>query len=150
MTLKVFGQGQLTVKFFENLLDVEVLNKHKKVVQSFMSDSPAIVKSGVYDIRVTGNPFFEHFEKNVKVNPGGKHEIEVTGAGVLQIDHPKVVGFHVFDGNEKEIGTYLTNFPFVLKTGTYRFFINEKCNIDGIQVKFEKSLRRLSCEAFKH
>ena len=86
----------------------------------------------------------------MKIIPGGKHEIKVTNAGVLQIDHPKVVGFHVYDGTEKEVGNYLTNFPFVLKTGTYRFFINDKCNIDGVNVKFEKSLRRISCEAYKH
>jgi len=150
VTLKVFGEGQVTVKFFEHILDVDVLNKHKKVVQSFESDTAATVKSGVYDIRITGNPFYEHFEKDIKVNPNGKTEIEITNAGILQIDHPKVVGFHVFDGADHDIGNYLTNFPFVLKTGTYRFFVNQKCNIDGIQVKFEKSLRRLSCEAFKH
>jgi hypothetical protein len=114
-----------------------------------MSDTPTLISSGVYDVRISGNPFFERYEKKVKIVPGGKEEIEVADAGILQIDHPTVVGFHVFDGADKDLGNYLTNYPFVLKTGTYRFFINEKCNIDGIQVKNEKSLHRLSCEAFK-
>lgn len=150
VTLRVEGKGTMNVDFFENLLDVDILDRNKKVVKNFLSDTPTILKSGVYDIRITGNPFFEQYEKNVKIIPGGKHEIKVTNAGVLQIDHPKVVGFHVYDGTEKEVGNYLTNFPFVLKTGTYRFFINDKCNIDGVNVKFEKSLRRISCEAYKH
>ncbi len=150
VTLKVEGKALLNVDFFENLLEVDVLDRNKKVVNNFLSDTPTIVKSGVYDVRITGNPYFVQYERNVKFIPGAKIEIKVTGAGVLQIDHPSVVGFHVFDGTDKDVGNYLTNFPFVLKTGTYRFFINDKCNIDGINVKFEKSLRRLSCEAFKH
>ena len=143
--LKVSGVGYLQVNFFNHLLDVEVLNRDKKVVNSFESDTLTPIKSGVYDIRIYGDPFFEHYEKNFKIVPGGKNEIPVESAGVVQVDYPKTVGIHVFDGNEKELGNYLTNFPFVLKTGTYRFFVSAACNIEGITVRKEKTLQRLRC-----
>ena len=149
VTLTVQGEGQVNVDFFENLLDVDVLDRNKKVVKNFPSDTPTIIKSGVYDLRVTGNPFFEFYQSDVKVIPGGKYELKIADAGVLQVDHPGVVGFHVFDTNEKDIGNYLTNYPFVLKAGTYRIYVNEKCNMQGVQVKSEKSLRRISCEAYQ-
>ncbi len=147
VTLKVQGIGAVQVNFFENLLDVEVLDRNKKVVNSFTSDEIYKVKSGLYDIHIFASPFFEQYERNIQIVPGGLFKVEITGAGVVQVDYPKVVGVHVFDGNEKEIGKYLTNYPFALKTGTYRFYINDECNIEGIQVKFEKSLRRLNCSA---
>ena len=145
VTLRVAGSGQMTVHFFKGLLDVEILNKDKKVVQSFSSDEPAIVKSGVYDVRISGDPFFEKIEQKFKIVPGGKHEITIDGIGVVQVNYPTNVGFHVFDGGEKELGNYITNFPFVLKTGAYRFFVNDKCNIEGITVRNEKSIQVLQC-----
>lgn len=143
--LKVVGVGYLEVKFFNNLLDVEVLNKDKKVVQSFESDQLMPVKSGEYDIRIFGDPFYEHYEKKYLVIPGKKQEIELDNLGVVQVDYPRPVGIHVFNGNDKEIGTYLSNFPFVLKGGDYRFYINEQCNIPGITVRKEKTVQRLQC-----
>ena len=143
--LKVTGVGYLEVKFFNNLLDVEVLNRDKKVIQNFESDQLVPIKSGVYDIRIAGEPFFEHYERNYKIIPGKKQEIELENIGVVQVDYPNPVGIHVFNGNEKEIGTYLSNFPFVLKTGDYRFYVNDQCNIAGITVRKEKTIQRLQC-----
>lgn len=143
--LKVVGVGYLEVKFFNNLLDVEVLNKDKKVVQSFESDQLVPIKSGVYDIRIFGEPFYEHYEKKYLIIPGKKQQIELDNLGVIQVDYPRPVGIHVFDGNEKEIGTYLSNFPFVLKGGDYRFYVNDQCNIPGITVRKEKTVQRLQC-----
>jgi hypothetical protein len=145
VTLRVAGSGLVMVNFFKGLLDVEILNRDKKVVQSFMSDEPAIVKSGTYDIRIAGEPFYERTERKFKVVPGGKHEINVEGIGVVQVNYPSNVGIHVFDGNDKELGNYLTNFPFILKTGAYRFFVNANCNIEGITVRNEKSIQVLQC-----
>jgi Ca-activated chloride channel family protein len=143
--LKVTGVGYLTVNFFNNLLDVEILNKDKKVVQSFESDSMVAIKSGTYDIHVAGDPFFEKNFKRFKIIPGKKHEIPIDDVGVVQVDYPTAVGIHVFDGNEKDLGAYLANFPFVLKAGTYRFFINKECNIESITVRKEKTIQRLQC-----
>ncbi len=143
--LKVTGVGYVEVKFFNNLLDVEILNRDKKVVQSFESDQLIPVKSGEYDIRIFGDPFFEHYEKKYRVIPGKKHLIELDDLGVVQVDFPRPVGIHVFDGNNKELGSYLSNFPFVLKAGDYRFFVNDQCNIDGITVRKEKTVQRLQC-----
>jgi Ca-activated chloride channel family protein len=145
VTLKVAGIGNLKVNFFDQLLDVEILDRNKKVVSSFSSDTEQAVKTGVYDVHITANPFFELYERNVKITPGGNQRIDVITAGVVQIDYPSVVGVHVYTANEKEVGKYLTNYPFVLKTGTYRFYINDRCNITGIQVKAEKTLKRLGC-----
>jgi Ca-activated chloride channel family protein len=143
--LKVTGVGYVQVTFFNNLLDVEIINRDKKVLQSFESDNWVPVKSGEYDIRISGEPFFEHYEKKYKIIPGKKHEIAVDDVGVVQVDYPKAVGIHVFDGNEKEIGSYISNFPFVLKTGAYRFYVNDNCNIEGITVRKEKTVQRLQC-----
>jgi hypothetical protein len=143
--LKVSGVGYVQVNFFNNLLDVEVLNRDKKVVKSFESDHFVPVKSGEYDIRVFGDPFYELNFKKYKIIPGKKHEIPVDDAGVVQVDFPSAVGIHVFDGNEKDMGSYLTNFPFVLKTGTYRFYVNKDCNLSGITVRKEKTINRLQC-----
>lgn len=145
VTLRVAGSGLLEVKFFKGLLDVEILNRDKKVIQSFPSDQPAVVKSGVYDIRIAGEPFYERTEKRFKIVPGGKHEINIDSLGVVQIDYPSNVGIHVQDGNGKDIGNYLTNFPFVLKAGSYRFYVNDRCDIPGITVRSEKQIQVLQC-----
>ena len=145
VTLRVAGSGLMEVKFFKGLLDVELLNRDKKVVQSFSSDEPAIVKSGVYDVRVSAPPFFEFVKKKYKVVPGAKHEIGMDTIGVVQINYPSNVGIHVINGSGKTIGNYLTNFPFVLPVGTYRFFIADKCDIPGITVRNEKQIQVLQC-----
>ena len=147
VTLKVQGVGAVQVNFFDGLLDVDVLDRNKKVVKNFPSDQIQQVKSGLYDIRISADPFFEQYERNVQIVPGGLQKIDITSAGVVQVDYPGAVGVHVFDGNEKELGKYITNYPFAIKTGTYRFYINDQCNIEGIQVKYEKSLKRLDCSA---
>ncbi len=145
VTLKVIGQGLLNVKFMDGLLEVEILDNNKKVIQNFLSDEPQLVKSGVYDIRISGGSFFERYEKGYKIIPGAKHEISVDEAGVVLIEYPSTVGIHVFNSSGADLGNQLTNFPFVLKTGSYRFFVNEHCNIDGIQVRNEKTVKTLTC-----
>ena len=144
-TLKVAGSGQLEVKFFDGLLEVQILDKNKKVIQNFLSDEPHILKSGIYDIKIVGEPLFEQVEQKYQIIPGGMHEIKIDSVGVVQIDYKSTVGVHIFNSSEKEIGNYLTNFPFVLKTGNYRFFVNDNCNIEGITIRGEKAIQRLRC-----
>ena len=143
--LKVTGVGYLQVNFFNGLLDVEILNRDKKVVQSFESDISVPVKSGEYDIHIAGAPFFETYEYKYKIIPGKKHEIRIDNVGVVQVDYPKAVGIHIFNDAKKEIGTYISNFPFALRVGNYRFFVNDGCSIDGITVRKEKTIQRLKC-----
>ncbi len=145
VTLRVSGKGLLTVNFFKGLLDVEILNRDKKVVQSFVSDEPTLVKSGTYDIRIAGEPFFEQTERKFKIVPGGKHEISIDGVGIVQFNHPGNLGIHVYSGTDKEVGAYLTNYPFVLKAGSYRFFLNDACDLPGITVRNEKQIQVLQC-----
>ncbi|MBS1959191.1 MAG: VWA domain-containing protein [Bdellovibrionales bacterium] len=145
VTLKVTGTGILTVKFFDGLLEVELLNKDKKVVQHFLSDEPHTIPSGEYDVRIFGEPFYEYVEKKFKIIPGGNHEIKIEGVGVVQVDYPSTVGIHVYNGSDAHIGNYVSNFPFVLKTGGYRFYINDQCNIEGISVRNDHFLQRLPC-----
>ncbi len=145
VTLKVSGKGMVLVNFYKGLLDVEVLNRDKKVVQTFPSDEPALVKSGTYDIRIAGDPFFEQTERKFKIVPGGKHEINIEGVGIVQFSHPSNVGIHVYSANDKEVGAYLTNFPFVLRTGSYRFFLSDECDLPGITVRNEKQIQVLQC-----
>lgn len=145
VTLKVTGTGMLEVKFFDSMLEVELLNRDKKVVRSFLSDEQHVIPSGVYDVRIFGEPFYEYVEKNFKINPGGKHEIKIDGVGVVQVDYPTTVGMHVYNGSDNDIGNYVTNFPFVLKTGAYRFYVNDQCNIEGISVRNDHFLQRLGC-----
>ncbi len=145
VTLKVEGKGALTVPFFDNLLDVEVLDEHRKVVQSFTSDETRILSTGVYDVRILAPPFFEQMENHFLISPGGNHTIKVGGVGVIQIDYPTTVGLHLYTTSEKLVGNYLTNFPFVIKEGSYRFFVNDQCNIEGINVRAEKVIKHLNC-----
>lgn len=149
VTLKVEGKGVLAVSFFEQLLDVEILNKDKKVVQTSTSDAPIILPSGKYDVRVSGPPFYERYESKFQINPGGKHEIKIDGVGAIQVDYPSNVGIHVYNSSDKVIGNYLTNFPFVLKQGNYRFYVSEKCNIESIEVKNDHAIKHINCSAAK-
>jgi Ca-activated chloride channel family protein len=149
VTLRVSGVGNLTVKFFDGLLEVEVLNRDKKVVENFLSDETHPVRAGVYDIRIVGQPFFERVEKKFRINPAGNHEIKIDGIGIVQVDYPHTVGIHIYSGADTLVGNYLTNFPFVLKTGTYRFFVNDQCNLEGITIDNQKSLKRLGCPKVK-
>ncbi len=145
LTLRVRGTGLVTVKFLDGLLEVEILNKDKKVVQSFQSDEPTRVKEGTYDIRIFADPFFEKVERGYKIVPNGHHDLDMVGIGAVQVDYPGTAGLHVFTSDGKDMGNYLTNFPFVIKSGGYRFYVNEKCNIEGITVRPEKSIQRLKC-----
>jgi hypothetical protein len=145
VTLKVTGTGVIEVKFFDSLLEVELLNKDRKVVRAFLSDEKHTVPSGVYDVRVFGEPFYEHLVPKFIVTPGGQHEIKIDGVGVVQVDYPKSVGVHVYAGTEKHLGNYVSNYPFVLRTGTYRFYINEQCDIEGISIRNDPFLQRLTC-----
>lgn len=147
VTLKVTGTGVLEVKFFDGLLEVELLNKDKKVVRSFLSDEKQTVPSGVYDIRIFGEPFFEQLVQKYLITPGGQHEIRMDGLGVVQVDYPRSVGVHVYAGTEKHLGNYVSNYPFVLRTGNYRFYLNPQCDIEGITIRNDHFLQRLTCPA---
>ena len=149
VTLKIEGKGSITVPFFDNLLDVEILNKDKKVIQAFTSDETRILKTGKYDVRVIGPPFYEKYESKFLITPGGKHEIKIDGVGVIQIDYPTTVGIHIYNSSDKLIGNYVTNFPFVMKQGSYRFYVSEKCNLESVEVKSEKSIKHVNCSIAK-
>lgn len=149
VTLKVEGRGMVTVDFFENLLEVEVLNKDKKVIKQFLSDEPQILKAGRYDIKISGGQFWERYERDFQINPGGDHHIKVDSLGVVQFDHPSMVGVHIYSSSDKLIGKHVTNFPMVLKSGSYRFFINEECDLKSISVRGEKTLQKISCPPVK-
>jgi len=145
VTLRVQGVGRLTVNFFDRFLDVQLLDKDKKVAYSTTSDQPTKVKAGVYDVRIYADPFFEQVEPQYKINPGGDHKIDIDGVGVLQMNYPSTVGLYVYDSGDKLVGNYLTNAPFLLKTGNYRIFVNENCNVPGVQVGNDHSIKVLSC-----
>lgn len=144
-TLKVEGRGMLTVDFFGGYLDVEVLNRDKKVVQQFSSDEPKLLKAGRYDVKISGGQFWDRYDQDVVIAPGDDHHIKVDGVGVVQFDHPSMVGLHIYTASDKLLGKNITNFPLVLKSGNYRFFVNEKCDLKGIAIKGEKALQRLKC-----
>lgn len=146
VTLRVEGFGSFTVKFFDQFLDVQVLNKDKKAIHSGTSDVPIKVKAGIYDIRIVGEPFFEQIEPKYQINPGGNTEISIDGVGVLQMNYPSTVGLYVY-ANDQLVGNYLTNAPFLLKTGNYRIFVNENCNLPSVQVNNDHSIKILTCKS---
>jgi Ca-activated chloride channel family protein len=149
VTLRVEGVGTVHVKFFDRLLDVQLLNKDKKAVYTSTSDVPIVAKAGVYDVKISGAPFFEQIEPKYKITPGSDQEINIDGVGVLQMDYPTTVGLYVYNSADVVVGNYLTNAPFLLKNGSYRIFVNENCNLPSVQVDNAHSIKVLNCNSNK-
>jgi Ca-activated chloride channel family protein len=150
VTLRVEGTGSLRVKYFDQFLDVQVLDKDKKAAYTTTSDQTIRVKAGIYDVRIAGEPFFEKFERKYEITPGKLHEIDIDGVGVLQMDYPSTVGLYVYEGTDKLVGNYLTNAPFILKGGNYRIYVNENCNIPNVQIDNTHTIKRLNCNSGKN
>jgi hypothetical protein len=104
------------------------------------------VKQGVYDVRIYADPFFEQVESKFEIIPGKNHEINITGIGVLQMNYPTTVGLYVYSSDDKLVGNYLTNAPFLLKTGNYRIFVNENCDIKNVRVENTHAIKVLTCK----
>jgi Ca-activated chloride channel family protein len=145
VTLKIKGAGFVTVKFVDGLLDVEVLNRHSRVVEAFLSDEKHLLAAGKYDLRITGEPFFEKMIRDVVVAPGSDEVFPITGLGILQVDHEKMIGAHIIAASGKQVGSYVTNYPFVLPVGNYSFILNKVCKIEEITVREQPFLQRIAC-----
>ena len=145
MILKVYGDGTVTVNYFKNLVNVEVLNKDKKVVKRFKSDIPTQVPTGKWELRVFKDPFYEQIISDYFVYPTGQHEYNVSGVGAVKLTADKIEGVYVYDGDNKELGNFLSNSTTVLKSNVYTFHMNEKCSYPDVAVTSKKEVLVISC-----
>lgn len=143
--LKVFGDGLLTVNYFNQLVNVAVLDKNNKTIKQFRSDTPTEVPSGKWQLRIFKNPFFEVLIPEYYIYPMGKHEYNIVGAGALKVINPELSGIYLYDQNNKDLGQFLSNSTIVLKSGVYTFHKDNKCTFPDIQIKDKKEILVLSC-----
>lgn len=145
ITLKVKGQGQFTVKFLERLLKVEVRDKDDKVIKTFTSDETVNLPIGIFNIKYFRVPFYEKVIEKYLIVPDGKYSIDVVDAGVTMVKDPQVRGLYVYTGAGQNLGNYLTNFPFVLKKGTYEVKVDDQCYFKDILVGQKAEIQTFKC-----
>lgn len=145
ITLKVAGEGELKVNYFNHLLNAEVLDKNNKVVVRFKSDELVDVPMGKWRLRVFKDPFFEQIFPEFFVYPGGKNEFDITGVGAFKVMSPQLQGVYVYDQDNKELGDFLTGFTAVIKSGIYQIHVDDKCSFEKNQIFDRKELLVLTC-----
>jgi Ca-activated chloride channel family protein len=133
------------VNFFKSLVNVEVLNKDKKVVKRFKSDRKTMVPTGKWELRIFKDPFYELYVPGFDVYPSGKHEFNVNGIGAVKVVSDDIAGVYVYDENKTEQGNFLSNTTTVLKSSAYTFHMNEQCSFPSIPVKDKKEVLVLTC-----
>lgn len=146
VVLVVEGKGEVRVNFTGGLITAELLDKNMRVVHKFVSDQPFLANAGKYKLRLSAPPFFEKLIPTYIVVPRGKHVYPVAEVGVLQFDYESMVGLHVYNMSDKSLGTYVTNAPFVLPTGTYRMFLGKDCFVKAVGVASKPSVVHVNCE----
>jgi hypothetical protein len=147
--LEVDGHGKVRANFIDSLLKIEVLDKNRKAVHKGKSDVWNKVMAGKYTLRAYQTPFFEKIIPNFIVYPGGKHEVDVPGAGAAVLRYPNITGFYIYDSNDKKLGNYLTNMPVVLKSANYRFFLNKDCHFENVNIGGSDRVLDLDCSTGK-
>jgi hypothetical protein len=150
VTLQVVGLGQSLVKFHDQLLTVELLDKNGKAVSTFSSDQLSDVPTGRFKLRAFRDPFYSKLIEPVVVPPDGLLEKEIVDAGSVVFEHEMVSGFYIYNSSEKLLGNFITNFPVVLPRGTYRFHLNDQCSFDNVRVDFTGKIEKVSCGSMKN
>lgn len=146
VTLTVSGYGQVFVKFLDKLLRVEVLDKNMKVVDKFRSDQPKRVREGKWRLRIFREPFFEKFVDPFVVVPGGVHNVDVTEAGAVRVVNRETKGLYVYGGKKEFLGNFVTNANFVMPLGSYRFYVDERCDLIESAVLPETFVQQHDCD----
>ena len=148
VTLDVQGQGKIMVRFSSGLMDVDLLDQHQKVVHRMKSDRVYLAKSGRYRVKIDGPPFYSKTISQFYVYPSGKHLIDIDDAGALQIGSPDTRGLYVYNSSGNLVGTYMTNVPFVVRNGSYRVYVDEKCYFPKVNVG-GRGLQHFDCPVAK-
>lgn len=143
-TLKVFGDGEIKVNYFNSLVNVEVLDKNNRAIARFKSDKYVKVPTGKWQIRIFKDPYYENIIKDYFVYPLAKSEIDVSGVGAIKLISGKPSGVYVYR-DKKLVGNSLSNSTSVLKSGTYTFHVNDKCSFRDVFIKDKKEVLILSC-----
>lgn len=146
VTLTVAGYGQVHVKFLDRLLRVEVLDKNSKVIDRFKSDQTKKVREGKWRLRIFREPFFEKFVDPFVVVPGGVHNVEVTDAGAARIVNRETKGLYVYGAKKEFLGNHITNASIVMPLGSYRFYVDEHCDMPESPVLPENFVQVLDCD----
>jgi Ca-activated chloride channel homolog len=142
--LKVHGDGQLQVNFFNNLVNVEVLDKNNRVIVRSKSDKPMTVQTGKWRVRIFKDPFYEYIINDYWVYPYSKNTIDLTGLGAVKVKSEKPSGIYVYN-EKKVVGQTITNSTAILKAGVYTIHVNDKCSFPDVNVKDKKEVLVLAC-----
>ncbi len=145
VVLRVEGEGEVTVNFFDSHLRVQILDKNNKVMIKGKSDEPMVVPTGKWKLRIFREPFYELLDPNYYVYPNSKQNFDVYGVGVTRVDAQGVQGVYVYNGENKLIDYTLSGSPFVLKAGVYSIHVNDKCSFTDVSVREKKEVVVLSC-----
>ncbi|WP_413582475.1 vWA domain-containing protein [Bdellovibrio sp. HCB288] len=145
VTLKVKGEGQFTANFIDGLMKVELLNKNRKVVKRFNSDTTVGLPPGKWSLRFYRDPFYEKIINDYLIVPNGKYEINLEEAGVAYVQDPLVRGIYVFGNRGVMTGNHVTNFPLVLGKGVYEIRVDDKCVFKDVIMGSNKEVVKLQC-----
>lgn len=146
VTLKVTGDGNLRINFFNSFLRWQLLDKDNKVVIKGRSDQTYPAPIGKWRLRVYRDPFFENIIPDYFIYPNGDHQYDVGGLGVFRVDSPNLNGMYVYDQTGEVLGHELTGNPIVIKAGVYNVHVDEKCTFPKTQVKERKEVLVLPCK----
>ncbi len=143
--LKVNGKGLIKAKYYDELLTVDVIDVHGKVVKSAPSNKNIIMPMGQYEVRIYHNPFYEYKIPSFFLNPNEKKIYNITDGTSYRFKNKKLKGFHVYKGTNELLGKYITNAPGVIKKGVYRFYLDKDCDIEKVRFKSEDEYKDIYC-----
>lgn len=145
VTLKVGGEGKVRVNFVDSILNVDVLDKNRKVVRKFKSDQIKDVPIGRWSLRIYQEPFYDNFVKKFDVFPNGFHEYTVVGAGAVMVNTPNLQGVYVYDNKKRLMGHFVTKVPMALPSMEYVVHVDEKCSKEGVSI-IDRQVKTIDCK----
>ncbi len=146
VTLKVGGDGRVRVHFLESILNVEVLDKNRKVISKFKSDQDQKIPAGRWTLRIYQEPFYEKIVKKFDVYPNGHHDYMVVGAGAIRVDSSSLRGVYVYDRKKNLIGNYLTQVPMAIPSLEYMIHVDKDCSFENVPV-VDRQIKILECRS---
>jgi hypothetical protein len=146
VTLTVGGEGRVRVLFIDSILNVEVLDKNRKVVRKFKSDLEQKIPAGRWTLRIYQEPFFEKIVKKFDVYPNGHHDYTVVGAGAIKVESPSLRGVYVYDRKKNLIGNYLTQMPMAIPSLEYMIHVDKNCSFENVPV-IDRQIKTLECRS---
>lgn len=148
VTLTVGGEGKVIVNFIDSILNVEVMDKNRKVIKKFKSDQLTDVPIGRWGLHIYQEPFYDQFVPKFDVYPNGHHEYTVVGAGAVKVKTPMLQGLYVYDSKKNLLGHFVTQVPMALPSLEYIVHVDENCSNEGVTV-IDRQIKTVECKPKK-